>query len=306
MKIPGVSFFKPKKLIVTHDGGFHADDVFAAATLSLYFEKIDQPFIIRRSREAYDIAKADIVFDVGMQYDPERGRFDHHQKGGALVRGNGVPYAAFGLVWKEYGMGLVEDEDVWQRVDDQLAAPIDGPDNGFTIDTNIVPGVRSFYLSDVLTLLFARSKDPDKEFAEAVQFAKRILESFIERAKIGSEIKKEILAQYEESEDKQLAVLDMRVSRQAVWTALEDKPEVLYTVFQSRTSDDWSLVAMRADMSQFDNRKDMPASWAGLQGEEFQNVTGVPDAIFCHKSLFLASAKSKDGAIALGKLALEN
>jgi uncharacterized UPF0160 family protein len=306
MKIPGVSFFKSKKLIVTHNGGFHSDDVFAAATLALYFEKLDQPFIIRRSREQEDIEKADIVFDVGMEYDAEKGRFDHHQPGGAGERENGIPYAAFGLVWKHYGLELVEDEEVFQRVDDQLAAPIDGPDNGFAIDKVLVEGIKPFYLGDVLTLLFGKGDDYDKAFADAVQFAKKILSEFIERAKIGAEIKKEILDAYAQVEDKRIAVLDFKTSRQAVWAALEGEKEVLYSVFQSRSDDDWNVVAMRNDLTKFENKKDMPREWSGLQAEELQKVSGVPDAIFCHKSLFLASAKSKEGAIALAKLALKN
>ena len=40
---------------------------------------------------------ADIVIDVGGQYDPDAGRFDHHQRGGAGERENGIPYSSFGL-----------------------------------------------------------------------------------------------------------------------------------------------------------------------------------------------------------------
>ena len=42
-----------------------------------------------------------------------------------------------------------------------------------------------------------------------------------------------------------------------------------------------------------------------LYGDEtLQKVTGVEDAVFCHKGLFLAVAKSKEGAIKLAELAL--
>jgi uncharacterized UPF0160 family protein len=306
MKIPGASLFKSKKLVVTHGGGFHPDDVFAAATLSLYFEKMDQPFIIRRSRNKEDIEKADIVFDVGMVYDPEKGRFDHHQKEGAGKRENGIPYAAFGLIWRHFGMDLAESQDAWQAIDDRLAAPIDGPDNGFLLDEKVVPGIKPFYLGDVLTLLFAKGEDPDKDFAEAVQFAKRILKTFIDRAKAEAEIKKEILNFYKASEDKRLAIIDMRVSRQSVWISLIEKEEVLFSVFQSRNDDSWNVVAMRNELGTFDNKKDMPSEWAGLQAEDLRRVSGVEDAIFCHRGLFLASAESKEGAIALAKLAIEN
>ena len=56
----------------------------------------------------------------------------------------------------------------------------------------------------------------------------------------------------------------------------------------------------------FEDRMKLPAAWAGLRDEELAKVTGVPDAVFCHRALFLAVAKSKEGALALAKLALSN
>lgn len=306
MKIPGISFLKTKKLIVTHDSGFHTDDVFAAATLSLIFEKDDQPFIIRRSREASDIEKADIVFDVGGIYDPEKGRFDHHQTEGAGVRENGVPYASFGLVWKHFGMNLVDSEYLWQSIDNQLVAPIDAPDNGFSLVTLTVPGIQPFYLGDVISTLFSRGQDPDREFFQAVLFAKRLLTESIEKIKAGEEIKNKIIEKYEDGIDKRLAVIDIPTTRQMIWVSLVDKKEVLFSVFQSKTSGDWKILGMKNDLSAFPVKKDLPASWSGLQGEELSRVSGVSGAIFCHRNLFLASAETKESALRMAKIALDN
>ena len=49
---------------------------------------------------------------------------------------------------------------------------------------------------------------------------------------------------------------------------------------------------------------DLPESWAGKDGEELQKITGVPDAIFCHNKRFMASAGSREGAIALAQKAI--
>jgi len=43
-----------------------------------------------------------------------------------------------------------------------------------------------------------------------------------------------------------------------------------------------------------------------LQDEELQKVSGVSDAVFCHRALFMVVAKSRAGAIQLAELALEN
>ena len=90
------------KTIVTHSGNFHADDVFSIAALKNIFPT----FTLIRTRNLDVIAKADLVIDVGGEYDPEAGRFDHHQRGGAGARDNGIPYSSFGLIWKKYGLEL--------------------------------------------------------------------------------------------------------------------------------------------------------------------------------------------------------
>lgn len=83
----------------THGGGFHADDVFSSALLRILNPQIE---ILRGNvvPEEFD----GIVYDIG------RGKFDHHQQQ-KLYRENGIPYAAFGLLWKEFGGLLLTDED---------------------------------------------------------------------------------------------------------------------------------------------------------------------------------------------------
>jgi uncharacterized UPF0160 family protein len=86
-----------KVKIVTHSSEFHADDVLAVAVVCLYLDKKGANYEIIRSREKDLINKGDYVLDVGGVYDISKNRFDHHQIGGAGVRENGIPYAAFGL-----------------------------------------------------------------------------------------------------------------------------------------------------------------------------------------------------------------
>ncbi|MDQ6977568.1 MAG: MYG1 family protein, partial [Ghiorsea sp.] len=95
--------------IVTHNGNFHADDVFSIAV----FKHIFPSFELIRTRDLTLIAKADIVVDVGGEYDPETGRFDHHQRGGAGERESGIPYSSFGLIWQQYGLEMCQgNQDV--------------------------------------------------------------------------------------------------------------------------------------------------------------------------------------------------
>ena len=70
---------KKKVKIITHSGSFHADEVFAVATLKLMLGK-DFEIEVIRSRDKSDWDSGDYVVDVGGVYDPSRQRFDHHQE----------------------------------------------------------------------------------------------------------------------------------------------------------------------------------------------------------------------------------
>ena len=100
----------------THGGKFHADDVFSAALL-LY---LNPEIVITRGNRVPENF-AGIVFDIG------RGRYDHHQKD-SRVRENGVPYAAFGLLWEELG-GAILGEELAAEFDEAFVQPLDNNDN---------------------------------------------------------------------------------------------------------------------------------------------------------------------------------
>src|SRR5665811_284372 len=124
------------KKLVTHNGSFHADDVFACATLSLMLEKENINFEIIRTRDPEVINSGDYVFDVGDIYDEDKNYFDHHQVGGAGQRDNSIEYSSFGLVWKKFGIKLCDSKKVVDIIDRKLVAPIDAADNGFDLVEN--------------------------------------------------------------------------------------------------------------------------------------------------------------------------
>ena len=61
-------------LIATHDGSFHADEVFAVAALGL----LGDPAEVVRTRDRDALARADLRVDVGFRDDASTGDFDHH------------------------------------------------------------------------------------------------------------------------------------------------------------------------------------------------------------------------------------
>ena len=77
------AFFNKKGAIkiITHDGLFHGDEVFAVALMMLFYKELN----IVRTRDAAILEKgvkdqSVYVLDVGGDYNPEMKNFDHHQE----------------------------------------------------------------------------------------------------------------------------------------------------------------------------------------------------------------------------------
>src|SRR5688572_19157290 len=86
--------------LVTHSGGFHADELLSSVILTRLFPRAR----LVRSRAAEWIAPDNdrIIYDVGGAYDATAGIFDHHQRG-APLRDDGQPFSSFGLIWRHFG-----------------------------------------------------------------------------------------------------------------------------------------------------------------------------------------------------------
>jgi len=289
------------KRIVTHSGGFQTDEVFAVAALQLLFG--DLP-VVRTREEAEMQNPEDFVVDVGGMYDPARNRYDHHQKEGAGKRANDVPYSSFGLVWKEYGVQLAGSPEVAQRIDESLVVFIDAVDSGVDTYSLSSKGIGLYLLHNVIASYEPSWKEVDTTpgFMEAVSFAKGILKREIAKTRDLIEGEKKAREAYESAADKRVVVMDGTYPWHDVLGAA---PEVLYVVYPERDGTKWRLKAVRSLGDSFENRKDLPSSWGGLRDAEFAEASGVPDALFCHRGLFTAGAGSREGAIALAKIAAE-
>lgn len=289
--------------IATHNKHFHPDDVFAAAALSILLR---EPLEIIRTRNPLIIKEADYVVDVGGEYDAEKNRFDHHQKGGAGTRENGIPYASFGLVWKKYGASICGSEEIARIIDRKIVEPIDAEDSGVDIIKPVFEGIYPYSCFRVISSLNPTWKERDKDrnelFGKAAQFAKELILREIEIGRHFVEGREFVERAYHSAEDKRLIILDNEYSWKEV---MNNYKETLFVIEPNFEAGTWEIIAVRSDMHSFKNRKDMPANWGGKGSEELILETGVPDAFFCHRNLFIAAARSKEGAIRLAKMAIE-
>ena len=293
-----MSLFKKNKILVTHDSTFHADDLFSTATLSILNNGNIKVF---RTRDPEIMKKGDYVYDVGGIYDPSINRFDHHQKGGAGLRPNGIPYASFGLVWKTYGEKICGSKEVANMIDEKLVQSIDANDNGINL-FDIKGDVSPYTIQDLLFCYrpsWKEKQDYDKAFMELVPIAVKIISREIIKTRDSLEASNIVNKAYEKAEDKRIVILDGHYPWGEI---LYQHKEVIYVV--SVKSGLWRVEAVRKEKYGFETRKPFPESWAGKRDDDLAEITGVKDATFCHNGRFLAVAKSKEGAMELAQKAL--
>lgn len=305
--------------IVTHDGLFHADDVLAVAILKILFPSAT----VTRTREAAIITTADIVVDVGASYSPHGGRFDHHQRGGAGWRKNGIPFASAGLVWKNFGEDAIRRviegtfdtilpsevdamlTPIAELVDTLLVAGVDASDNGvpgpkgYCTLTNIVQSINPIWM-DTLEMSTEEVKETfNRKFLVAVERVTDILLDKITQLTGELQAKNYILNAPEYD-----GILVLSTFVPWVPTVVQKMPGVQFVLFPSSNGDGWMAQAVPVKLGDKTNRKDLPQTWAGLEKEELRKVSGVATAIFCHNGRFIAAAETQEDAFSMARYAI--
>lgn len=308
-------------IIATHSGKFHADDVWAVTVLDIVFPGCT----LIRTRDPEKIRQADFAVDVGGIWDPQSGRFDHHQKGFAGARESGVVYASAGLVWKTHGarcVTLVAQQQTGQALSADTAQQI-----AYAIDADLVqymdmadtgaaksaPG--GYGLSALISGFNPTWLDEQQagsvdaaeamrlsQFRRAMAFMEDILVNAV-KFRVGGLLAVQQVRQSELLEDGQVLFLK---NASLPWSSVvrNEMPKVLFVLSYNIAEDRYMVHTVPATADSFDARKDLPASWAGLAGADLAAVTGVPDAGFCHNGRFIAAAKSFAGALTMARLAL--
>ena len=294
--------------LVTHSGGFHADEVLSSVVLTRLFPKAE---VVRsRARNWLTPAADRIIYDVGGAYDAAANIFDHHQRG-APLREDGQPYSSFGLVWKHYGGNYLESfgfagellEVVYSAFDQDFVLPIDLADNGVVSPNGPLADLTLPALIETLKPVF----DDDRADAEdqAFKAALVIARAFVE-ARIGRYAAKQRAEHI--VEDAIVAagpspILELPRGMPFRPTIVKRGADHLLFVVHPRAND-WCLTTIRRGDEGFETRADLPAHWAGLTNGELEAASGVPGASFCHNARFVAAAKTREAALAMAELAV--
>lgn len=273
----------------THSGKFHADDVFSSALLLYLNPEIR---IIRGNKVPEDFDG--IVFDIG------RGRYDHHQKD-SRIRENGIPYAAFGLLWEELGAEIL-GEELAQKFDESFVQPLDNNDN--TGEKN-----------ELATLIgnFNPTWDAqggnDEAFFQAVSVAGMILENKFERylgneradkrvEEILEEHQKAILSGEKSKEEARILILPEFVPCQKRLS----ETDIAFVIFPSNRGG-YCIQPQKKEYS-LNYKCSFPVEWLGLENEELVAATGLSSAGFCHKGGFLMTTGTLEDAVKACEISL--
>ena len=266
----------------THSGKFHADDVFSAALL-LY---LNPEITIARGNivpENYE----GLVFDIG------RGQYDHHQKD-SRIRDNGVPYAAFGLLWEALGAEILGAE-LAEKFDESFVQPLDNNDNTgeknelATLIGNFNPGWDS-------------KGSNDQAFFQAVSVAGMILENKFERYR-GNERADKRVEEVLEEHQRALKTGDTPAENTNILVLPEFIPcqkrlsetSIAFVIFPSNRGG-YCIQPQKKEYS-MNYKCSFPSQWLGLEGEELIAATGLESAVFCHKGGFLMTCGTLEDSL---------
>lgn len=316
------------KLLVTHTGVFHADDVFSTAFIYLckintfctskeelspmtttvvkdtinksLMNKTQNSLVISRYNpdEVTDYTLPVVLRTTGIRdsesypeetliYDIGGGKFDHHQVD-AELRPDGSRYAAFGLLFREFGHLLIPDEKSRENFDNWFVKGIDDTDNG--VGPNLLSSSISAYMPN-----WNEWNGPEavnRAFLEAVLVAVEILSRVILKANATASATAILESSpVIETDGGKILILEKYVPYNG-WAFENGFSAAVYP--SNRGGYNCCVVSdpKNGNICKF------PVEWRGLTDKEtFKEMTGIEGITFCHASGFLLATETELEAI---------
>ncbi|GAA5847912.1 hypothetical protein JCM9279_003488 [Rhodotorula babjevae] len=325
------------QVLCTHAGTFHCDDALAHALLRQLPRFADAE--LRRSRDAAVWDDSDIVFDVSGEYDPARGRFDHHQRGFSEVFGHGfnTKLSSAGLIYKHYGQEIVSTilgepvespvvQQLWLKMYGDFVEALDGIDNGVAqYVTSEPPRYRSRTdLSSRVGALNPRWNEPTTDdilidgFNKATklcgtEFLARL--DYLHKAWLPARdiVVRAVEARKDVHPSGKVIVFTEFCPWKEHLHVLEDELSIpkdelpLYVLYPESEKPDakWRIQAVAVSPESFDSRKALPEAWRGIRDDALSTLTGIPGCVFVHNAGFIGGNVTKEGAMQMAIKALD-
>ncbi len=297
--------------LVTHSGGFHADELLSSVVLTRLFPAA--ALLRTREREWLEPAEGRIIFDVGGDYDASRQIYDHHQRPSPL-RDDGQPFSSFGLIWAHYGRDYLVALDVpgadldaiHSAFDEEFVLPVDLLDNG-AIQPSVAGPLSELTLPALLGSLKPVFDDTsptadDDAFLAALPVARSFVEASVRNLAAKARARGVVLEAIAKAGASPILELPMGMPYLSVLNAA-DAGHMMFMV--APRGEDWTLNGIKLSNDTFDQRADLPAAWAGLSDAALEAACGVKGAKFCHNGRFIAVASSREAIMEMAELAVK-
>eukprot|EP00441_Pelagodinium_beii_P023292 CAMPEP_0197676900 /NCGR_PEP_ID=MMETSP1338-20131121/87561_1 /TAXON_ID=43686 ORGANISM="Pelagodinium beii, Strain RCC1491" /NCGR_SAMPLE_ID=MMETSP1338 /ASSEMBLY_ACC=CAM_ASM_000754 /LENGTH=347 /DNA_ID=CAMNT_0043257651 /DNA_START=38 /DNA_END=1078 /DNA_ORIENTATION=+ len=299
--------------ICTHHGSFHADEAMACAMLKCLSAYAAMPVL--RTRNQAEIDKASIVVDVGGTYEPEKHRYDHHQKTFTDVYSEayaGIKLSSAGLVYKHFGDEVVEalcghldaksKAAIVAKTYDSLIRELDALDNGVQVadepryrfvthlgarvgrlnpswQEENSPAVENSRFKEAVLLAARELCDVVCGYASSWLPARSIVqEALLERSKVHSSGEIMRLPRFCPWQEH---LFDLEEEEEAHRT-----PLVKYVLFQDSRGG-WRIQAAPKARGSFENRQPLPKAWCGIRDQALSDLTGIAGCVFVHANGFI-------------------
>jgi len=329
---PAAKRARSTPLIATHSGTFHCDESLAVFLLRLLPAYRDSSLV--RTRDSKLLADADIVVDVGGEYEPSKHRYDHHQKGFTEVFGgkyDKTKLSSAGLVYKHFGKDIFaelykldpsspEADNLHQLVYGDFVEALDGIDNGISCYSGKPAYHSKTDLSSRVGALNPRWNEPcndailDERFAKASEmtgqeFLQRV--DYIYKAWLPARgiVEDMLNKRFDVHPSGKIMVMETFAPWKDHLFLLEEEKGVtgdvkpLYVLYPDE-SGKWRIQAVPESPDSFASRLALPEPWRGVRDEQLSQLSGIDGCVFVHASGFIGGNATREGAYAMATKAL--
>uniref|UniRef100_G3VSV9 MYG1 exonuclease n=1 Tax=Sarcophilus harrisii TaxID=9305 RepID=G3VSV9_SARHA len=269
--------------IGTHNGTFHCDEALACALLRLLPEYREAEIL--RTRDPALLATCDVVVDVGGEYDPQRHRYDHHQRSFTESMSSlrpGKPWqtklSSAGLVYLHFGQRLLA-QLLGTSIDDRIVDTLYDK-AGFHCAMNLVR----------------------EEFVQRLDFYKRSwlpARALVEEA-LANRFQVDPSGEIIELSQGGCPWKDHLFDLEPGLTPLVPIAFVLYPDQNGQ----WRVQCVPKELHSFESRLPLPEQWQGLRDEALDQMSGIPGCIFVHANGFIGGHRTKEGALSMARATL--
>ena len=330
-------FHDQKKIIGTHSGKFHSDEVLSTFMLKYYPDTVQSAVVRTRNDEILKLC--DVVVDVGSIIDPKKFRFDHHMKEYNEVFDekdedlNKIKLSSAGLVWKYLGKEILINllksltlyeqnkthiDEMFKYIYIDFIMGVDGLDNGVTqYDKDIKPKYKlSGHFTDRISRLNpewnVENVDVNERFKKAWDVAEEEFLHYINKYAnsyflaydiVDNAIKEAV------KENRVYIILEKYCPWHKPLYEIEKKMKIedrfLYCVHPGNNKR-WCSTAVNLNDHCMELRKPFPVEWRGKRSDELKKITGINDAEFVHASGFVSFWLLKESAIKATEFSINN